>query len=307
MRLTKRRVHRNPAAGRDGRQFGDETALPDARRRRHSDDGPRARDRPVQHAGQRGQLPLAANKCRVAAADCPVLGHPQQPPSGHRKLGALDADQLRFIEDDRLIDQPRGGVAEHHSSRRRCRFHPLGKADLLTDGRVTRSARTDLACDHLARVEAHPKLQIDTVTSVDIESQLLRLFLEVKCGQARAKGMVLQGHRSSENRHDAVAGELVHRSAVALHDHTRALDQFCHDLAQPLGTHRRGDVHRMHDIGEQHGHLLVLRRGLRRADRGPAPVAEAGIVQRFGATHRARRRRHPTSLDRASIYRTARS
>ena len=77
MRLTERRVHRNPAADRDGRQLGDETALPDARRRRHSDDGPRVRDRPVKYAGQRGQLPLAANQSRVATADRPVLGHAQ--------------------------------------------------------------------------------------------------------------------------------------------------------------------------------------------------------------------------------------
>ena len=36
--------------------------------------------------------------------------------------------------------------------------------------------------------------------------------------------------------------------------------QFGHDLAQPLRTDRRRHLHRMNNIGEQHSHLLVLRR-----------------------------------------------
>ena len=71
--------------------------------------------------------------------------------------------------------------------------------------------------------------------------------------------MVLQRDRRTEHRHDAVAGELVHRAAVALDDNGRAVDQLGHDLAQPLRADRRRDVHRMHHIGEQHRHLLVLR------------------------------------------------
>ena len=56
-----------------------------------------------------------------------------------------------------------------------------------------------------------------------------------------------------------------HRAAVPLNHHCRTVDQFGHDLAQPLRAHRRRDVHRMHHIGEEHRDLLVLRRlgGLR--------------------------------------------
>ena len=50
------------------------------------------------------------------------------------------------------------------------------------------------------------------------------------------------------------------RAAESLHHHRRALDELAHDLAQPFGAHRRGEIHRMHDIGEQHRHLFVLRR-----------------------------------------------
>ena len=38
----------------------------------------------------------------------------------------------------------------------------------------------------------------------------------------------------------------------------RAADQIGHDLVQALGADRCRDVHRVHDVGEQHRDLLVL-------------------------------------------------
>jgi hypothetical protein len=38
---------------------------------------------------------------------------------------------------------------------------------------------------------------------------------------------------------------------VPLNHHCRTVDQIGHDLAQPLRTDRRGDVHRLQNIGEQ--------------------------------------------------------
>ena len=81
----------------------------------------------------------------------------------------------------------------------------------------------------------------------------------------------------------AVAGELVHRAAVPLHHHRRTVDQLGHDLAQPLRTDRRRDVHRMHHIGEQHRHLLVLRRSSGLCERCTALVTELGVRWQFGA------------------------
>ena len=69
----------------------------------------------------------------------------------------------------------------------------------------------------------------------------------------------------------AVTGELAHRAAVALHHRRRTVDQIGHDLAQPLRTDCRRDVHRMHNIGEQHRDLLVLRRSGGVCDRCTAP------------------------------------
>ncbi len=95
--------------------------------------------------------------------------------------------------------------------------------------------------------------------------------------------MVLQRYRCAEHRHDAVAGELVHRAAVALHHRRAAVGQVGHDLAQPLRTHRRRDVHRMHHIGEQHRHLLVLRRSADLCDRRTALITELGVRRQLRA------------------------
>ena len=71
--------------------------------------------------------------------------------------------------------------------------------------------------------------------------------------------VVLQRHRRAEHGHDPVAGELVHRPAIPFHHSSGPIDQLRHDLPQPLRPDGRGDVHGVHNIGEQDGHLLVLR------------------------------------------------
>ena len=187
------------------------------------------------------------------------VSHAEQAVRGDRFVGALDADHLRFTQRRCAIDQSRGGDAEHHPAGRSDRFHPLGHPHLLTDGGVTERPRTDLAGDHLTGVQPHPQLQLHTVTVVDVGGESLRLDLDAQRSQTRAIRVILQGHGSAEHRHDPVAGELRDRAAVTLHHCRRAAHQLSHDLAQPLGTDRRRDVHRMNDVGEQHRHLLVLR------------------------------------------------
>ena len=60
------------------------------------------------------------------------------------------------------------------------------------------------------------------------------------------------------------------------HHRCRAVDQLGHDLAQALHVHRGRDVHRAHHVGEQHSHLLVLRR-LRRRGRPLCPACRRRI------------------------------
>jgi hypothetical protein len=77
---------------------------------------------------------------------------------------------------------------------------------------------------------------------LDLGGEPLRFLLNAHRRQAGANSMVLQRDWCAEHRHDAVAGELAQRSAVALHHGRGTVEQFGHDLAQPLRSHRRGDV-----------------------------------------------------------------
>jgi hypothetical protein len=92
--------------------------------------------------------------------------------------------------------------------------------------------------------------------------------------------------RSGTPGPSAFAGEFVDRAAVPLHDRSGAVEHLGHDLAQPLCAHRRRDVHGMHDIGEQHSHLLVLSR-LPIADRATARITETRVLPGFRPAHPA--------------------
>jgi hypothetical protein len=70
--------------------------------------------------------------------------------------------------------------------------------------------------------------------------------------------VVLQRRGRAKHGHDPVTGELVHGAAEAFDNDRRTADHFRHDLSQPLRTHCRRDVHRVHDISKEHGDLLVL-------------------------------------------------
>ena len=191
--------------------------------------------------------------------------HSQQPTGQDRFVRTLDFNHLGLAERRYAINQPGRGRRKHHATRRSDRFHPLRHAHLLTNSGITKSARTDFTGDHLARVQAHPQPQLHTVAVYDIDRKPVRLLLNSYRGKTSADCVVLHCNRCAEHRHDPVAGELIHRASVPLHHRGAAVGKVGHDLAQPLRTHRRRDVHRMHHIGEQHRHLLVLSRlgGLR--------------------------------------------
>jgi hypothetical protein len=78
---------------------------------------------------------------------------------------------------------------------------------------------------------------------LDLDGELLRFLLDRQTRQASTNRVVLQCHRRAEHRHDAIAGETADRAAVPLNHHCRTVDQIGHDLAQPLRTDLRRDVH----------------------------------------------------------------
>jgi len=110
----------------------------------------------------------------------------------------------------------------------------------------------------LTGVEPDTDLEVHTVALTDIDGDPLGLLLNAQGSQAGTDCVILQCRWRAEHRHDPVAGELVHRAAIALHDCGTVVGDISHDLPRPLRTDGCGNVHRMHHIGEQHCHLLVL-------------------------------------------------
>ena len=87
-------------------------------------------DRAV-HDGVEGRhLPAPTDQARLGAPDQAVpWADRQQSARGNWVVGPLDVHPLRFGQHHGVLDQPRGGLREHHPARGRDRFHPLGKPD----------------------------------------------------------------------------------------------------------------------------------------------------------------------------------
>ena len=64
--------------------------------------------------------------------------------------------------------------------------------------------------------------------------------------------------RRAEERHDAVAGELVHRTLEAVHPLGEELEEAIEDVVPLLGIELLGELHRALHVGEEHRHLLAL-------------------------------------------------
>ena len=198
-----------PRATRHRRNLTHQTALADARWPHHTDHSAMAIDCAVQQALDGGHLPPPTDQIRLSTPDGVMpFAHAQQAMGGHWLLGTLDANHLWLTESRCAIDESRGRRAQHHPAGRSDRLHPLSHPDLLADGGVTERPRTDLTSDHLTRVQADPQLQLDTVAVLDVDGKPLRFLLNAQGRQAGTNSVVLQCHRRTEHRHDAVAGEL---------------------------------------------------------------------------------------------------
>jgi class 3 adenylate cyclase len=153
-------------------------------------------------------------------------------------------------------------------------YRLLGIGDRHRAVGCAESNLVDLTGDHLTGVQPHTQVQVDPVAVLDFSGQSGGLILNAQRRKTSADCVALQGHRRTKHGHDAVSGELVHRASVPLHHRRAAGGEVGHDLAQPLRTHCCRDVHRTNNIGEQHRHLLVLRRCGGGRDRRAALVAE---------------------------------
>ncbi len=237
-------------------------------------DGACAGDGLLEDPSQRRQFPCTPDQGGVVSTMASGIACTEQSMRGDRGVGAFDADRFGFTEHGDVTDQMRGGVADHHPAGRCDRFHPLGHTDVHADGGVTTWAGIDVARDDLTRVQPDAQPEVDAVTRQRLGGQRAHRMLDVQRRQAGAKSVVLQSDWRPEQSHDAVAGELVDGAAVPLHHSGGPVEHGGHDVAQSFGVEAGRQIHRAHDVGEQHRHVFVLGRRRGVGDRSTTAVAE---------------------------------
>ena len=109
---------------------------------------------------------------------------------------------------------------------------------------------------------------------------------------AGAHGMVLMRDRRAEQRHDAVAHDLVDRALVAMHGIHHDADRAVEDAARFFRVGAFDDRERALDVGEQHRDVLALARQSR-----------PGIEDALGEVAAACRRRAARAERRLPLWR----
>ena len=167
------------------------------------------------------------------------------------------------------------------------------------------------------------------------ESSAMRLGVhraaDIEGGEHGATGVILVGERRAEQRHEAVAEELVHRAFVAMHLRERGLEEAAQKRVHAVGADPLGEGGGADEIAEEHGDGLALalhggaggedllgempgrvglRRGARgrgggRLDPGAAARAEARALGERGPTRGAMRAEPSAARDAKSCARRA--
>src|SRR5262249_797068 len=100
-----------------------------------------------------------------------------------------------------------------------------------------------------------------------------------QCRVARAPGVILVGDGRSEQRHDAVAGELIDRAFESVDVRGENLEDAIKNAVPLFGAQLIGKSHGIDDVDEQDTHLLALT--LERGPNGEYLLGE--VTWRVGA------------------------
>src|SRR5262249_15213015 len=114
MRLAVAGENRDTLASRDCGDFADQPAFTDASRPDDVDHAPGPALCFVQDGGDGVEFPGATDQARLASALWLMPSDGPQLPCWHRLLTALDMHQLRLTEQYGVLNEPCGGLAEHH-------------------------------------------------------------------------------------------------------------------------------------------------------------------------------------------------
>ena len=139
----------------------------------------------------------------------------------------------------------------------------------LADGGVIHfKIAADGADNYLTRIQAHADLDGNTLVSTYAFSVTFHRLLHSERGIAGANGVVFVSKRRTEQRHDAVAHDLVYCALVAMNSFHHELDYGIEELPCLFRVTVSKQFHGSLEISEKNSHLfsLTLERTFRRQD-----------------------------------------
>jgi len=176
------------------------------------------------------------------------------------RLGdSLDRHRPEGPDLDIALSQPQRLRGEQGGPLSRDLLHTRGQMDGLAHRRVVHpEVVIDGPDDHLAGVEADPKLDRQPVPSAGLLGVTVDRLLHSEGAVAGPDGVVFVGDRRAEEGHDPIAEDVVDGPLVAVDRLHHGLDRAVEQGLRLLRVEALDQLGRALDVGEQDGDLLAL-------------------------------------------------
>jgi hypothetical protein len=187
-------------------------------------------------------------------------GHgPDQLEHLHRVGQALDRHQTERPDLHQSFGQPQGLHRDEHRARLRHLLHAGRQVGGLAHRRVVHmQAAVDGAHDHCPGIEPDPDLERHAVGALHLIAVTRDALLHAQRRVAGAHSMVFMGQWRAEERHNAIAHDLVDGPFIAMHRLDHALENWIEDLPCLFGVAIGQQLRGAFEVGEEHRHLLAL-------------------------------------------------
>ena len=236
---------------------------------------------------QRRELPVAADEVAEPVGAQALerrAARPHAEESNHddRLAPALDLNGSDALAADVALDEPPRRLARENRARLGQLLEAGGEVGGVADRRVIHAqVVADRAHDDETGVKAHPDRQRD-LGPPDGDGAVAERAGDAEGGERRAACVILVREGRAEERHEAVAEELVDRALVAMHLGEGGLEEGIHENVhslrpEPLGQRRGAD-----QVAEEHGDGFAL--AFQRAPGGEDPLGE--VPRRVGGRRR---------------------
>src|SRR5438132_2006282 len=245
-------------------QLVEQARLADAGLAHDRDDLAAAAPGPLAALAQKRQLPGAPDQRHEPPLDRDLEARappalPGDPPGADRVVDPLDAPHATILGDEVAAHEPMSGLTNQDSARRRFRLQPRRQIDRLALRRVVHAeVVADLPHDDGARVQPDAHREVDPALAAQRLGILALRALDRDGRRHCPHRVILVGDRRSEERHDAIARELVDRALVAVNRLHEVDEAPVHDTMEVLRVESGRQRREADTIDEQHRHLLAL-------------------------------------------------